>query len=345
MRRMRRVAALLVLLLVAPTSAAFEERFGQFHITEDDGILRVEGKFLEFTADARPQMTDLLCGGRPMVAAVVPPSSGEVQAEALNRAAFVDADGNRMVVLQDDARCSLQVKSTSAGQPLVAFPNSLSCSGEQPVRCQGAGHTVVMHVDGMAISGAQGYTIEGHATILSSRPSALGAAYDDALEEGRVGAEVTLGSVQGFVFSQTVTVGDMRVDVTGTPGNLTARIASDDPAGRAITFELDPSQYTNPNVTVFEVEPGERREVATVGVATAEDLFATAPDQGIPVLRSNGTIVVYFHHYSEKEVNIEEAVAEGVRLGLEDAFRDAPLPVWALVAGLALVVAARRSKR
>lgn len=344
---MRRIALLLALLVVLPATASSEDRYGRFETTEQpDGTLDVVGRNLQFTADPRgPELRGLDCRGEAMVDAVRPPGPGTVEAESLNRAAFVDASGSRMVVLQDDARCSLQVFSTDAGRPIVVFPESLECSGAAPVRCVDGDRVVLMHVAGEALANQGGYVVSGHATIVSMQPSGLGEAYDDALQDGRIAAEVTLGAVQGFVVSQTVTIGDMDVSVSGTPGNLTARISSDNPEGRAITLELDPSQYTRPNITIVEIEDGQRIPAMVIEVASVEELFATPPEAGIPVWRSGATIVVYFHHYSEKELNLQESVNEGVKLGIRDAIEDAPVPVWVGLVALAAVLVIRRRHR
>lgn len=334
-------------------AAEQDDRFGSFAMAHEGDYVVVEGKHLRLEGlPEQNTVRDLSCDGRPLLdrvlhehpAEAVMPHEGRVTSMA-----FHDAAGEAFLQLHDDAKCTVKIAATpTIGWTKLAMPASLDCHLDGDLRCHGSDHVVVVHVEGHLDGVAEHiYRLEGRAELFMLPDDGE---YADALAERRIGAEAIIGHDDDGLATQTVTLGDMDVQIQGEKGHVTAIIESEAGLGKTVSLEFAPGMFHGvPRIEVTEVQPD--GSVLALQVRMADSLqdvldpvdASDDPDtvEAWVVEDADGMhVMLAFYHFSEKRVDLTQELADSAIEGAIEGIQQIPVPFWAPV--LALLVLVRR---
>lgn len=347
----------------------FKENFGSLdmYFDEELGRIIVRGKFLSLQGNPESQMMeDISCDGPKFVdrlfvngllADFRPEETGE--GTALN---IFDSGGRRILSLHDNPRCVINVAASdeipSISLDLADYLEIEENEAGDLRFASGDGFHGIVLLHGADVDLQDGNLLEitGKATFLvrSDRDAGskrLGSAYDDAIEDKNVGAEIKVVEEDGDLAFDATPLGDLEIEIEGGDSKVTATIDSEAGDGKTVSLEFDRAVFETDDLVVSVVAVDENGNESDVDVGEADDLddILDPLDDGADGIEywivedKNGFhVLVSFSHFSEKRVTIESVNPPAAGNGLIPGFE--PVLLAAALGFAAVVVGVRRRR-
>jgi len=317
-----------------------------FTVLETDGLLEIAGSRLEMQAST-DGIDHVRCAGEALLDAVALPGI-EPGAAVDGSLRLLDGLGAPVASLHDDERCTMRFMPTTDLSSFIVEPPGLGCVQDgQTIRCASGNTTLRFLGDAVLLPGGH-VEVRGPVTLLRSdaafAPSGIGEAYEQAVADGRVGAEVRIGPAADGLFASPVSFGDLQVRVEGHPDAVTAVLDAPSGTGRTVSLSIEPGVLEGDDIVI------EATAVAADGAETPmlwrtasglDDVLDPTDDgeavESWVVQDAEGLhILVSFPHFSEKRITMRPA-ADASGPGMRDP--EVAVPGLGFLATTGLVVA------